>query len=199
MDKKLKKSVLKNSKKATDKNSVFNIGKKIDSFNMIRKNDSAMKFLNSIIPFAFIINIIVILYVGSIIFYLHKIKNCPCFIEKNKNNYTNINYLLIIEYIILSLNVFMSLSLLIFIFNYNSTSSLTKKGGAIQNYPTPLIIFFCLLFAVYSFFVYYVYKLHENISEDCECSQSWIRYLLYIQSIMIVISLSSNAYMIIYK
>lgn len=198
MDKKSKKSIYKSSKKTIDKNSIFNIGKKIDSFDMIKKNDIGMKFLNSIIPFAFIINIIVILYIGSIIFYLHKIKNCPCFIEKNKNNYTNINYLLIIEYIILSLNVFMLLSLLIYIFNYNNTNNLTKKGGAIQNYQTPILIFFCLSFLIYSFFVYYVYKLHENISEDCECSKSWLRYLLYIQTIIIVISLVSNVYMVIF-
>ena len=196
MDKKLKKNVLKSSKKEMNKKPTSSLN--TDTFSIMENNNyEVLKKLNSLIPFILTFNIIMILYVGSIIYYLHQIKNCQCFIEKNKNNYTNINYLLIIEYIILSVNVFMVL-ILIFIFNNNSKSNLTKKGGAIQNFPTPFLIYFCLIFVVYSFFVYYVYKLHENITEDCECSKSWLRYLLYIQSVMIVLSLTYSTYKIIF-
>ena len=196
MDKKLKKNILKSSKKEMNKKPTSSLN--TDTFSIMENNNyGVLKKLNSLIPFILTFNIIMILYVGSIIYYLHQIKNCQCFIEKNKNNYTNINYLLIIEYIILSVNVFMVL-ILIFIFNNNSKSNLTKKGGAIQNFPTPFLIYFCLIFVVYSFFVYYVYKLHENITEDCECSKSWLRYLLYIQSVMIVLSLTYSTYKIIF-
>ena len=83
-------------------------------------------------------------------------------------------------------------------FAFKNTNGLIKKGGALNKLPPAVIVFSILLIIVYSFFVFYVYKLHENISDDCECSKSWLRYLLYIQSIFIAISVLSNIFILLF-
>lgn len=168
--------------------------------NIFNLKQIIIKNFKSLLPYILIINIGMIIYIVSIIFYLYKIKDCSCFIEKNKNNYTNINYLLGVEYMILLLNIILLiiLILLIYIFYklkipYNSN----RKRDSINNL-SPLRIFISILrIIIYILFIFYVYKLHENISEDCECSKSSIRYLLYIQSIFMTISIFFNIFMIL--
>ena len=169
-------------------------------FNIFSLKVITYKNFISMLPYILIIDIAMIIYIGNIIFYLHKIKDCPCFIEKNKNNYTNINYLLNIEYIILLLSIFLLIILIFLIYTlynlktpYNSNKKIRSKNNL-----SPLRIFISILrIIIYILFIFYVYKFHENISEDCECSKSWIRYLLYIQTIFMTISIFFNIFMIL--
>ena len=138
------------------------------------------KYLYSIL----ITNIIVIIYVISIIYYLNNLKVCSCFNDKNKNNYSNINYLIVIECIILAMQfiVLMSVTYMIYILNKY------KNGGNKEN-KMIMVISILILFLIYGYFVYYVFKLSKNISDECECSKSWLRYLLYIQTFFIILNL----------
>lgn len=153
-----------------------------------------LKTSSSLLYIPLVMNIIIIIYIITIITYLHKISSCPCFIEKNKNNYTNINYLLIIEYFMLFSNILVFISLLFVVITINRN---IKKGGGVQNNSSFLHILQIFIIIIYSFFIYYVYKLNENISDDCECSKSWLVYLLYIQCVFMAITILANIYILI--
>ena len=128
--------------------------------------------------------IIGILFVGSILYYLNKLKTCQCFIERNKKNHSNIEFLIIVEGVILALFIFGFLTSLFVLYS-------VKSGGNYGNYIIyGLIVLFLIIF-VQSYFIYNVYKLSQNIDEKCECAKSWIRYLLYIQTFFIITSLIS--------
>jgi hypothetical protein len=60
-----------------------------------------------------------------------------------------------------------------------------QKGGGESN-KIPYTVFYItygIILLINIYFLYNVKKLAENVKEDCECSHSWIRYLLYIYSI----------------
>ena len=144
-----------------------------------------MPMILNIIYFALGIFIFNIIYISSIIYYLNQLKNCNCIEEKNKSNYTNINYLIIIESIILALNILYSLFMIILLYRIKGS----KSGGA-YNQPISNYITFGILLVIYGYFIYYVYKLRQNI-QDCSCGNSWLRYLLYIQVILMIFGLFS--------
>lgn len=127
--------------------------------------------------------IIIILYISSIIYYLNNLKNCSCYQEIDKNNYSNLTYLVIIEAIILSFNIilFILYSALIF---YNN--KLQKGGNKNINYLIYLLTIIPLI--IYGVFFYYIYKLHQNLNKnnECECSKSKLIYLLYLQCIFMI-------------
>ena len=118
-----------------------------------------------------------------------KLRNCTCFVESNKSHYTNMTYLIIIESILLIFNIFLLITFSVGLFGLSKVGS--KSGGAVDiNYYS--LGGFILYFIIYAYFVYCVYKLQENVKKDCECTQDWVRYLLYIQAIFILIGLVIN-------
>jgi hypothetical protein len=185
-----KKRKLKKSKESKESKDLFktknvlpaNVNKELS-----KKNN--LKMLKSMVYIMLIVNIIIIIYLSSIIYYLNKLKECQCFLDKNKSNYSDINYLIIIESILLAFQIIAFISIVYVIYIINNV----KIGGGKETTITVYIIF-SILFLIYGFFVYYVFKLSENISDDCSCSKSWLRYLLYIQTFFIILSLVGNGY-----
>jgi hypothetical protein len=156
--------------KRSGQKSTRNILEKFDN-SMI---NSAKMSLYGLLAF----NILVILYTSGIIYYLNKLQECTCYQEKNKENYSNITYLIAIESIILAINIIYVIILGGSIYFLNNI----KKGGAETNNALIYIVLL-LNIVLYSYFVYYVYKIYQNISSDCVCTQNWLRYLLYIQTV----------------
>ena len=119
-----------------------------------------------------------VLLTSIILYYLIILLKCKC--------YTNTLYLIIIETIIL-----------IFSISYILFSKFRKiKGGGEINTSFilllllhPIIIFTIIMNIITGFFIYNVYELSKNVGKDCKCSNEWIRYLLYFQAIIMVISL----------
>jgi len=164
--------------KRSGQKSTRNILEKFDN-SMI---NSAKMSLYGLLAF----NILVILYTSGIIYYLNKLQECTCYQEKNKENYSNITYLIAIESIILAINIIYFIIFCGSIYFLNKI----KKGGAGKN-NTLIYIALLLYIILYSYFVYNVYKIYQNVSSDCECTQNWLRYLLYIQTVF-------NAFIILY-
>lgn len=149
----------------------------LDNFKKFEGLDKLASSARSVLFGVLAFYVIYILYVGSIIFYLNKLKDCPCFQYKNETNYTNLTYLIIIESILLAFSIIITLVVIGLI---SATYSL-KSGGA-KGFINYVFIGLILQILIYGYFIYYVYKLYENVDKDCECTQSWLRYLLYIQS-----------------
>lgn len=181
------------SKKSKDSKDLFKMKNILPSnFNKDITKKNNLKMFKGVIYTTLIINIIFIIYISYIIYYLNKLKDCQCFLDKNKSNYSNINYLIIIESIILAFQIIVFLSIVYVIYMINNS----KIGGGIQKMISGYIIFL-ILFLICGFFIYYVFKLSENISDDCSCSKSWLRYLLYIQTFFILLSLVEIGYILL--
>lgn len=129
-------------------------------------------------------HVLIIAYISFIIYYLNQLKICQCFNDKNNENYSNLDYLLFIEYLILTMNIIFFIFYL-YVINLINTP---RNGGGNNNQLLYYISFFILL-ALYSYFIYYVYKLHENIDKNCKCANTWFRYLLYFQAILMLINI----------
>lgn len=181
-----KKNKLKKSKESKDLFKTKNVLP--SNINTLIKKDN-LKMLKGMVYIILIVNIIIIIYISSIIYYLNKLKECQCFLDKNKSNYSNINYLIVIESILLAFQIIVFISIVYVIYMINNA----KIGGG-KDIMITAYITFSILFLIYGFFVYYVFKLSENISDDCSCSKSWLRYLLYIQTFFIILSLVGNGY-----
>jgi len=182
-----KKSKLKKSKESKDLFKMKNVLPSNFNKELSKKNN--LKMLNGVIYTTLIINIIFIIYISSIIYYLNKLKECQCFLDKNKSNYSNINYLIIIESILLAFQIILLLLIVFAIYMINNAKIGGGKDRMISAY-----IMFLFLFLIYGSFIYYVFKLSENISDDCSCSKSSLRYLLYIQTFFFILSLVGNGY-----
>lgn len=138
-----------------------------------------------------------IAYLGGILFYLVKLRDCKCYQTRNKINYSNITYLIVIESILMAFSIITLIGLLATILTVNSL----KSGGGKRNLHPSLYVGFTIYILINGYFIYYVYKLYENVDIDrkdakeyCECSDSWLRYLLYIQSLLILFSIMANSY-----
>jgi hypothetical protein len=128
-----------------------------------------------------IICIIGISILSYIFYYLKNLQNCVCFQDENKNNEynANINYLMIIEGIIIISNIFILIS------SISMYITLDEKigGSNSSGINTIFYLFIILYLIIYGLFVYNVYKLNKNIVHDCECAKHPIRYILYLQAI----------------
>ena len=71
------------------------------------------------------------------------------------------------------------------------------SGGGKSDF-TMIYLFYLLMLIIDGLFIYYVYRLSQNVNEDCECTKSWLRYLLYIQSIYLLIFLTLSIIAISY-
>lgn len=153
-------------------------------------NNNHLSYNKYSIYSSIIMNLIVIIWCSFIINYLSKIDSCDCYNDKNKSNYANIKYLIIIEYLIIISSIIMIVWSLL---KFNSKNN--QKGGGL--FDNPLMFFLNLLIIIiFIYFVYYVYKFSENVNINCGCTQNWVRYLLYIQSFFILVSIFSNLIML---
>jgi hypothetical protein len=147
------------------------------------------KLASNVLYIMLVINIIIVLYIGGIISYLIKLNNCDCYKIKNEENYSNLTYLLIIEFLILTFNIIITISLVSAISMLNSFS-----GGAKNKMNSAYYISLLIYLLIYGFFIFYTYKLSQNVDPKCECTQSWLRYLLYIQAFVMLLNLLSVLY-----
>ena len=172
------------SKKSSKKSSI----KKVNSFEVGDKNYNMIKvksnYLN-LLSVSIIITGLFIFFLGYIVYYLNNLKKCRCFQEENSVNKSNIEYLIIIEAITIAFNVVILINL---ITKYMTIDKL-KSGGYSTNAKIYIYIGILLYLTVYGFFVHHVYKLSQSVNDDCICSQNPIRYLLYLQAIIISIYL----------
>jgi len=126
------------------------------------------------------LNIISIIIIGCIIYYLNNLKECDCFNMNENDSKFGLNYIIFIEIIQIIGNL-----LLIYVLyrTYQFTNKLKVGGNKETNYM-PLIALLMNVI-IYSFFVYYIYQLSHHIKDDCECAQRPIRFLLYLQGILV--------------
>lgn len=171
------------------KNLKKNISSKYNNFikNLSKKNLNGKSLLNPLLYSILIVTLISIAYISSIIYYLNSLKSCKCFEEKNKNNYSNLTFLIIIEYIILIMNIILFLgSIYLFSILNNMPSGGANSTG---NKNILFYIWFLVYLGIYGYFIYNVYKINENIDLKCDCAKSWLRYLLYIQTVLLLINI----------
>ena len=139
----------------------------------MKKSVSNLKISTNILPmmniyFTIIVEICIIVYVSYIIYYLNTLDKCQCYKDKAVSNYSNITYLKVIEYIIITFASIFLICLVIFVLYMNMS---VKSGGAktLNNVITSLYIALGILVIIYIFFIYYVYKLSQNIDPNCPC------------------------------
>jgi len=132
-----------------------------------------------------IISIISIAILSYLFYYLHNLQKCDCFQDENKNNeYTaNINYLMIIEGIL----IIMKSIILISLVSWYITLDKQNAGSYSSGKNTMIYLLIILYLLIYGLFVYNVYKLNKNINHDCECAKHPIRFILYLQAIGMII------------
>jgi hypothetical protein len=157
----------------------------------IKKID--MNASNMILYSLLVFNIIIIVFISSIISYLRNLNECSCYKELNKQNYSNITYLLVIESIILAINIIYVITIVSLIMQKRNISNIIKNSYSTINTTKPnlttyYVVYFIMLI-IYLYFIYYVYKLHQNVKEECQCTENWFRYLLYIQAFLVLFNI----------
>jgi len=159
--------------------------KKSSKMNNIKYNLNNIKSAShSFFTTILILTFISILFISFILNYLNELKKCDCF-QNDEAKKINLNYLIIIEAIMLFFQIVMFLYILSMIIKLRNFTGGSKNDGSLIF----MYIFLVLYFLIYGYFVYYVYLISENIKDDCECSKSPIRYLLYIQTFFIALNL----------
>lgn len=180
--------VKKNQKQSSTKNN--NLINKMNNMKLTNNNikynfNKIKKQTNSFFISILILTIISILYLSFIIYYLNQLKICDCF-QKDETKKINLDYLIIIEGIMLFFQVILFIYILSLIIKLrNFTGGNNNEGKSIYMY-----FYFILFFIIYGYFIYYVYLISKNINDDCECSNSPLRYILYFQTFFIVLNLS---------
>lgn len=149
----------------------------------------------NIIYLALLFIFINIIYISAIIYYLSQIENCSCYQVQNKLNYSNIKYLIFIESLILVLNVIIFIFILSSLFLKNKI----KSGGGNNTMMLFLFVSLLVYLLVYGYFIYNVYQVYKNTDENCLCTQSWFRYLLYIQAVTMLFGIFSNIFALFNK
>ena len=171
----------KSGKKSASKklpNSLKNLNLKNKNYNLVKIKSSAL----NLISICIVITLIITLILGYIVYYLYNLKSCDCFINNNEENKTNIDYLIIIECIILAMNI---IFLIGFIRIYNEVDKIKSGGGKNSDILISIIISIINILII-GYFVYNVYLLSKNIDPTCECAHKAIRYILYIESIFML-------------
>lgn len=159
----------------------LNLDLKNKDYNLVKIKSTSL----NIISITIIIEILLILLLGYIIYYLNNLKNCNCFIENNEENKANVDYLIIIESIGIAVNIIILLRSISLYMDINKIKSGGGNVNAILTYSIAALI----NLLVYGFFVYNVFLLSKNIDPTCECTQNPIRYILYLQAIFTSISI----------
>ena len=168
-----------------NKNKNKNNIKLMNNMNIKKYNFNNIKSAtNSFFITMLIFTIISVLYLSFILYYLNELKTCDCF-QNDETKKINLNYLIIIESIMLFFQIVMFLYILSLIVKLRNFSGGSKN----EDVSIFMYIYLVLYFLVYGYFIYYVYLISENIKDDCECSSSSIRYLLYFQTFFIALNL----------
>lgn len=128
------------------------------------------------------------IFITFIITYIRGIKDCPCFLEKNKQVGANITYIYILEIIYLIVTVMNIISSIIAVKVLKSK----QKGGDKMNISNRIGYLIGLIIGVY--LLYNIYKLSQIPEDDCDCDKNSLKYLLYIQGVLIFISLIYSTY-----
>lgn len=190
------------AKKVTlKKNNIVNRNKKLFNKELrkklknlgITKRDDVFDYVINGFNILIIYYLCYIIFVSGIIYYINQIKDCKCFQEKNKLVGVNITYIYILEIIILVLGLFTFIQLVI----SRSLINRVINGGNKQNSNNSLKIMFFITIIINGYLIYNIAKLSEIPIDDCQCDNSSLRYLLYIQAILMVISLFLYGYMVI--
>jgi hypothetical protein len=144
----------------------------LNSINMLKK------YVTIPVIFAYIVSIVLIYNTYG---YLTELENCDCF-DKSK---VDIKFLKYYEFAIGILGTCVLL-LNVFIYLYPSNKkvgggplmeSLKTNGGLrISN-----IIFLSMLLFLHFLIASNAYNLYHNIEKDCECSNQWEQYYVYLQ------------------
>ena len=174
------------SKKTSSKKSLKDIKKVSNLLGNESKIKNKAKLLNikndllTTMNIGIFLNVVSIIIIGCIIYYLNNLKKCDCFNMNQNDSKFSLNYIIFIEVIQIIGNL-----LLIYVLYqaYLFTNQLKVGGKREMNYM-PLFVL-TLNIVIYSFFVYYVYQLSKHIKDDCECAQRPIRFLLYLQGILV--------------
>jgi len=154
------KNVMKNMEKLSPKD--------MDSFSSSRTSKLTINLFSKIIA---------ILFVYGIIVYLKELQKCDCLGDKQKN----IQTLLYIEYLFIALNIIGLIGIV-------SALLMPKQSGG-ANVMYMMIAYLFLYLIVMALLVYNAFKLFEGINDKCECSISSLRFLLYIQAFIAVLTL----------
>ena len=146
-------------------------------------------YIGNIVLFTLIFFIsLVMVYIIPIIYYLNKLLVCSCF-QKNeieKKNYADIQYMIMVEYYIL---IALFIYFLVFYLYYkNIIKTITINF---------MLILTFIVIVLYIFFIYYTYKIYQNTNKNCTCTESPIRYMLYIQAIFFFFSIILNIYYVL--
>ena len=175
------KKLAKKSKPKPKSNNNLNLNLKDKNYNLIKVK---YNYLNTI-GISIFLNIIITIFTVYVIIYLNNLKNCDCFKKINDKNNANIDYLLIIE----SLNLAMLIILLINLVSLYMAVDKIKSGGYSIKAKLTLYITLTIYSIIYGFFIYNVYKLSQNIDDKCACTLNPARYLLYVESFLILVYL----------
>jgi hypothetical protein len=134
------------------------------------KNNNFLKLKNDAnITTLIIMYIIIFIYISFIIYYLNNLIKCECYEDKD------LKYLIYCEYALLVLT-FINL-----IFLYLISNDSIKNVSYLFIIPILLLIF-------YIYIIYATINVYKNTNINCKCSMSNIRYMLYIQAIVLLFS-----------
>jgi len=140
----------------TSKNSKISTKKNLNNkLNTIKMNNSNIKYdfnivkknVRSFLINVLIITIIAIIYLAFILYYLNNLKKCNCFLEENETS-INMNYLIIIESIIMAFQV------VVFIYILSLLGRLENFNGGARSSGESffMFIYFILYFLIYGYF-----------------------------------------------
>ncbi len=106
-------------------------------------------------------------------------QKCECL--SNKQQY--IKTLLYIEYLFIALNIIGIIIIII------TTMMPNQKGGLSIIYTLKLTLYIFAFIFIYVLLIYNAFNIFKGINDNCECSISSLRYLLYIQTFFAIINL----------
>lgn len=110
--------------------------------------------------------------------YINELENCRCFLNKDKNNLENVERMIEVEYyFVFSLVLFMVyLAVMVFV------------GKRIRGLEIFIGLLFVLSRLLQLYFIYLTFNISRDITPECKCSHSNLRYVLYFQALMLTIS-----------
>jgi len=109
--------------------------------------------------------------------YINELEKCRCFLNKNASNERNVDRMIQIEYyFIFSLVLFMVyLAVMVFV------------GKRIRGLEIFIGLIFVLSRLLQLYFIYLTFNVSRDISAECACSHSNLRYVLYFQALILTI------------
>ena len=168
----------KSIKKSFDNSKKKSFNNYMKLTNKIKDNKlNLINIYNKFTVFVYIYFIVYTIFLSGIIYYINSIKNCTCFIELNKTQNVNINYIYIIEIIFLVITLFTFVSFIGI--NYILYNKSKLSGGAKKLMYTNLFAYILILI-IYIYLIYNIYKLSKISDDNCECMRNWLKNLLYI-------------------